>query len=431
MMAWTSYLRFRRTSGKPRRVLRRPAPRFRPTLEALEGRVLPSTIVWINPAGGDWDIPSNWSTARLPGPSDDVIIEMPGATVTHAATAADSVHSLMSQNAIIVSRGSLALCAPSTVANSLTVSGGTLAGPGPLTVRGLFTWTGGTLRGGSLTADGGMVIKGPGAVNLNGFTVLDAARATGHGKGIHGGPQVLPADRHQTVRAADLNPTFLMHTLVFADANAFAAPTTAGPAEKLPPSAFPPSGTAFPERIHGSSGDGTDVQELTELVLEAAASWDATHPSELALSALSRGALHFQAVDDGQAMDFLFDTGSTTDSYRSTAPKADPIPDEEFEFPATAGDEGALAPERDGALALAQGVMGVEAPVLSPHRAEGVRLLDAQREPALAEQGQHDSRERVLLVLACLFGPMLWASAGRALPPIRPPHSCPEPSARA
>jgi hypothetical protein len=28
--------------------------RFRPQLDCLEGRLVPSTVRWINPAGGDW-----------------------------------------------------------------------------------------------------------------------------------------------------------------------------------------------------------------------------------------------------------------------------------------------------------------------------------------------------------------------------------------
>ena len=33
-----------------------------------------ATVTWMNPAGGDWDTPSNWSTFALPGPGDDVVV---------------------------------------------------------------------------------------------------------------------------------------------------------------------------------------------------------------------------------------------------------------------------------------------------------------------------------------------------------------------
>ena len=32
-------------------------------------------VVWINPAGGNWDVAGNWSTDALPTSADDVIIE--------------------------------------------------------------------------------------------------------------------------------------------------------------------------------------------------------------------------------------------------------------------------------------------------------------------------------------------------------------------
>jgi hypothetical protein len=40
------------------------------------------TVEWINPAGGDWNNPQNWSGGRVPGPADKVFIATaPGATV--------------------------------------------------------------------------------------------------------------------------------------------------------------------------------------------------------------------------------------------------------------------------------------------------------------------------------------------------------------
>jgi hypothetical protein len=39
------------------------------------------TAFWTNPAGGDWNTPSNWSTGVVPGPNDDVLIDVPDGTV--------------------------------------------------------------------------------------------------------------------------------------------------------------------------------------------------------------------------------------------------------------------------------------------------------------------------------------------------------------
>jgi hypothetical protein len=98
-------------------------------VERLEDRLAPATVSWINPAGGDWDKASNWSTGQLPGSSDDVVINLPGITVTHAAAISDSIHSLTSNDAISISAGSLTLAASSKITSTLTLSGGTLLSP--------------------------------------------------------------------------------------------------------------------------------------------------------------------------------------------------------------------------------------------------------------------------------------------------------------
>src|SRR5271157_4521616 len=82
---------------------------YKPWAELLEDRAVPSTVTWTNPAGGDWDTPSDWSTGAVPGPNDDVTIDIPGQnnfTVTHAASVADSVNSIKSQDTISISAGS-------------------------------------------------------------------------------------------------------------------------------------------------------------------------------------------------------------------------------------------------------------------------------------------------------------------------------------
>ena len=47
---------------------RRGPPSFRPMPKRLEDRKLLATVTWINPGGGDWDTPSNWSTGRTARP---------------------------------------------------------------------------------------------------------------------------------------------------------------------------------------------------------------------------------------------------------------------------------------------------------------------------------------------------------------------------
>jgi hypothetical protein len=130
---------FRPTSRKGRRARQR---NFRPLPIRLEERTLLSTVSWINPSGGDWDTPSNWSTGALPGPSDDVVINQPGITVTHSTSAIDTVNSLTissSQSSLDISGGSLALSTTSSIAGTVSIEGATLTTAGNLAVAGPFT----------------------------------------------------------------------------------------------------------------------------------------------------------------------------------------------------------------------------------------------------------------------------------------------------
>jgi N-acetylneuraminic acid mutarotase len=116
--------------------------------------VNPRPVSWTGAAGdGNWDTAGNWSINAVPGPNDAVNIdntyELSPFTVTHS-TAADSVYSLTSQDALVLSGGSLSIAAASVVNNSFTLSGGTLGGPGALTVNAGSTLSGGTLDGAKL-----------------------------------------------------------------------------------------------------------------------------------------------------------------------------------------------------------------------------------------------------------------------------------------
>src|SRR5207249_7780168 len=64
-------------------------------------------VYWINPAGGDWGEPQNWSTGKLPGPLDDVLISTPTAvTITHSR-GNDSIKSLLLESPLVLSGGRL------------------------------------------------------------------------------------------------------------------------------------------------------------------------------------------------------------------------------------------------------------------------------------------------------------------------------------
>jgi autotransporter-associated beta strand protein len=139
----------------------------------MEDRTLLATMVWTNPAGGDWDTAGNWvnqtnaADHHIPTGSDDALINLGGITVTHASSASDSVHGLTistSQTTLNLSSGTMSLAAASTISGDLTIAGGTLTGAGALTVDGPLTWTGGTISGsGAINAQGGLTLGGTAA----------------------------------------------------------------------------------------------------------------------------------------------------------------------------------------------------------------------------------------------------------------------------
>jgi hypothetical protein len=158
---------------------RKRAPGFKLRLEALEHRWLPSTVSWVNTAGGNWSTASNWSTGRLPGILDDVVIDVSGdVTITHSS-GTDLVHSLTSNDRLAVSGGYLNVADASTLNSTLTLSGGTLTGRGDLTINDVFTWTGGTMGGrGSTHANGGMTISSNNGKTLDARTLDYTGTAT-------------------------------------------------------------------------------------------------------------------------------------------------------------------------------------------------------------------------------------------------------------
>ncbi|HEV3025432.1 MAG TPA: DUF4214 domain-containing protein, partial [Pirellulales bacterium] len=63
--------------------------------------------VWINPAGGDWNAPSNWSTGVVPGPNDDVLINTPGGATIDYSSGFATIKNLTSANPLSVSGGGI------------------------------------------------------------------------------------------------------------------------------------------------------------------------------------------------------------------------------------------------------------------------------------------------------------------------------------
>ena len=164
----------RRSRRAKRRHRRHPKWFFRPTFEAMEDRTMLATVLWMNAAGGDWEVPGNWSTDQLPEPQDDVVINAlnPGAIVTHSQNVTDTIHSLTAAAPITLSGGELDL------------SGGTSTA-GLLSDSSPFSLGGGTLSLANVQAGTTLTASGPGAtldqLTLGGslFVSSTAIRVTG------------------------------------------------------------------------------------------------------------------------------------------------------------------------------------------------------------------------------------------------------------
>jgi autotransporter-associated beta strand protein len=154
----------------------------------MESRLQLSAVLWTGNGGdNNWDDPANWSTDALPGPGDDVTIDV-SASVVHSDAVADSINSLTSTQPLTLSGGTLSIASASSTTGPLAVDGGTLTGTGDLTVGGLLTLTAGTISGsGTVVADAGIAIN-PGGVGftLDGRTLTNAAGQTATWTGTGG-----------------------------------------------------------------------------------------------------------------------------------------------------------------------------------------------------------------------------------------------------
>ncbi len=150
----------RRTSAKLRHL-------HRPRIEVLEERRLLTTVNWISPTSGDWDVGSNWSNGQVPGTGDDVVINVPGASPTITIdSGAQSVNSVTAADPLVISGGSLTLAAASEIDGPLSVSGSTtLSIDSGLTLTGQTTWS-----AGAVAVSSGATLTNTGTLTINSVT---------------------------------------------------------------------------------------------------------------------------------------------------------------------------------------------------------------------------------------------------------------------
>ena len=97
--------------------------------------VVVTTVSWINPNGGDWSTPSNWSTGVLPTADQDVIIDIAVTSpITHSAGTTE-IKTLTSTQPFTLSGGTLTTAGTLHVDNIVSLTGGSLTTGGSITLN--------------------------------------------------------------------------------------------------------------------------------------------------------------------------------------------------------------------------------------------------------------------------------------------------------
>jgi hypothetical protein len=120
------------------------------TLIGLGSPSFGATITWMN-GTGNWADPNAWSSGALPGPNDDVIIDVEGSVSITISGGARVIRSLTCTETLVLSGGILELAAPSEISGALIFSAGLLSGTGDLTITGAMDWSGGQMAAGART----------------------------------------------------------------------------------------------------------------------------------------------------------------------------------------------------------------------------------------------------------------------------------------
>jgi hypothetical protein len=160
--------------------------------ESLETRRLFATVSWITHGSGDWSVGSNWNTGTVPGPTDSVVIDVPGVnlTVTYSASPVLPLGNLLNTELLDVEGGGASWQGGTFDGSGVVVIGTTLAISGSadkimkdgITLENLGTTT---LSGtGNIVGQvGAAIINAPGAT-FNVKSDADITFPTGVGSGI-------------------------------------------------------------------------------------------------------------------------------------------------------------------------------------------------------------------------------------------------------
>lgn len=147
-------------------------------IESVEPRRLLAAVFW--DGGGDginWTSANNWSTNALPGPSDDVTIDIATNPNLILPSGNQNIRSLVLNEVLRINGGTLTISTTADVNAPLTIGGGTIAG-GAWDVTGgslLASTSGGVINNAAITGD--ILLNATSAsVRLAGSTTFNNAR---------------------------------------------------------------------------------------------------------------------------------------------------------------------------------------------------------------------------------------------------------------
>lgn len=139
---------------------RPPAPRAIALAAFLlaAGSAHPAEVLWVGPAGGYWDVASNWS-GGLPAADSTVLL---GEVDTVFRRNAMTISSMEGNGGLLLRGGTLTLLSDSRI-GGLFLNSGTLYSGADLTVNGASGWAGGTLGGTGRTTFADQLTLSPGS----------------------------------------------------------------------------------------------------------------------------------------------------------------------------------------------------------------------------------------------------------------------------
>jgi hypothetical protein len=158
--------------------------------------IVPATEVYIGPANGDWNDPTNWDTGLVPGATDDVYLTQPLSISSGTVT----IHSLRSGSAFTLNGATLQVTGPVQIDNTFTISAGTLMGATVLPGtggQGLRVLNTPTLDGLTLQAD--LLLPGGGIPTVRNGLTLNGSTITLSNSGGGGGASGLSFQGTQTL----------------------------------------------------------------------------------------------------------------------------------------------------------------------------------------------------------------------------------------